>query len=68
MKKPEMEERRNAKSDSMRSIPLKEDFSGDGPVVSYLNDKGDNHETYDNSISLCVRALQYVRACKNGSS
>src|SRR5260370_38566963 len=26
------------------------------------------HETHDNSISLCVRALQYVRACKNGSS
>lgn len=23
-----------------------------------------NHETRDNSISLCVRALQYVRACK----
>src|ERR1700704_3612662 len=26
------------------------------------------HETHDNSSSLCVRALQYVRACKNGSS
>jgi hypothetical protein len=26
------------------------------------------HETRDNSIGLCVRALQYVRACKNGSS
>jgi hypothetical protein len=24
------------------------------------------HETHDNSISRCVRALQYVRACKNG--
>jgi len=51
----------------MRSIPLKEDFSGDGPVVSYLNDKGDNHETYDNSISLCVRALQHGRTCTDGS-
>src|SRR5882762_6488178 len=26
------------------------------------------HETHDSSISLCVRALQYVRACENGSS
>src|SRR6202165_2391404 len=44
------------------SIALKEDFNGDGAVVSYLNNKGDNHETRDNSISLCVRALQHVRA------
>jgi len=25
-------------------------------------------KTHDNSISLCVRALQHVRPCKNGSS
>jgi hypothetical protein len=64
MKKPEVEERKNH---SMRSIPLKEDFSGDGPVVSYLINEGDNHETYDNSISLCVRALQHGRTCTDGS-
>jgi hypothetical protein len=47
---------------------LKQGFNGDGAVVSYLENKGDNHETYDNSIGLCVRALQHGRACKHGSS
>jgi hypothetical protein len=50
------------------STVLKQGFNGDGAVVSYLENKGDNHETYDNSISLCVRALQHGRACKHGSS
>jgi hypothetical protein len=50
------------------STVLKQGFNGDGAVVSYLKNKGDNHETYDNSISLCVRALQHGRACKHGSS
>jgi hypothetical protein len=50
------------------STVLKQGFNGDGAVVSYLENKGDNHETCDNSISLCVRALQHGRACKHGSS
>jgi hypothetical protein len=50
------------------SAVLKQGFNGDRAVVSYLENKGDNHETYDNSISLCVRALQHGRACKHGSS
>ena len=36
-----------------------------GASIEEPNDEG--HETHD-SISLRVRALQYVRACKNGSS
>jgi hypothetical protein len=50
------------------STVLKQGFNGNGAVVSYLENKGDNHETYDNSISLCVRALQHGRTCKHGSS
>jgi len=38
----------------------KEGFNGDGAVVSYLNDKGDNDDTYGDSIS-GVRAVQHVR-------
>ena len=36
---PRNPEAEDAKNDSMRSIPLKEDFNGDGPVVSYLNNR-----------------------------
>jgi hypothetical protein len=43
-------------------------FIGDGAVVSYLNNKGDNHETYGNGTSLCVRALQHLRICPHASS
>src|ERR1700694_1561479 len=50
------------------STVFKQGFNGDGAVVSYLENKGDNHETYDNSISLCIRALQHGRTCKDGSS
>src|SRR5260370_26092854 len=34
-----------------------EGFNGDGAVVSYLDDKGDNDEPYSNSIS-SVRVIQ----------
>ena len=33
-----------------------EEFNGGGAVVSYLNNKGDNHETNDNRISNCIRS------------
>src|SRR6266404_8053321 len=35
----------DAKNDSMRSIPLKEDFNGDGPVASYLNNRQQKETT-----------------------
>jgi hypothetical protein len=50
------------------STVLKLGFNGDGAVVSYLEKKGDNHETYDNSISLCVRALRRGRNSPHSSS
>jgi hypothetical protein len=40
----------------------KEGFNGDGAVVSYLNDKGDNDDTYGNSIG-GVRAVQHLGIC-----
>jgi hypothetical protein len=44
-------------------------FIGDGAVVSYLHNEGDNHhETYGNGTSLCVRALQHLRICPHRSS
>ena len=46
----------------------KKGFNGDGAVVAYLNNKGDNHETYGNGTSLCVRALQHLRICPHRSS
>jgi ABC-type phosphate/phosphonate transport system substrate-binding protein len=58
---------RDVNSFASSAVP-KQGLNGDGAVVSYLENKGDNHETYDNSISLCVRALQHGRACKHGSS
>jgi hypothetical protein len=50
------------------AIALEKGFNGDGAVVSYLNGKGDSHETYGNSISFCVRALQRRRTCPHSSS
>src|ERR1700674_2352450 len=44
------------------------DFIGDGAVVSYVNNKGDNHETYGNGTSRCVGALQHLRICPHSSS
>jgi hypothetical protein len=44
------------------------DFVGDGAVVSYLNNKGDNHETYGDGIGHCVRALQHLRVRLHSSS
>jgi hypothetical protein len=44
-----------------RAEVSKQGFNGGGAVVSYLENKGDNHETYDPSISLCFRTLKYVR-------
>ncbi|MET0218563.1 MAG: hypothetical protein ABW205_11670, partial [Burkholderiales bacterium] len=41
------------------STVIKQGFNGDGAVVSYLENKGDNHETCDPGTSLCVRALKY---------
>jgi hypothetical protein len=49
------------------STVLKRGFNGDGAVVSYLENTGDNHETYDPGTSLCVRALKYVRTCVHKS-
>ena len=49
------------------STMLKQGFNGDGAVVSYLKNKGDDHETYDPSTGLCVRALKYVRTCAHKS-
>jgi hypothetical protein len=49
------------------STVLKQGFNGDGAVVSYLKNKGDDHETYDPSTGLCVRALKYVRTCAHKS-
>ena len=46
----------------------KEEFNGDDAVLSYLNSEGENNETYDNSISHCVRALRYGRLRKHSSS
>jgi hypothetical protein len=37
------------------SIALNREFNGGGVVVSYLNNKGDNHETNDNRTSSCTR-------------
>jgi hypothetical protein len=49
------------------STVLKQGFNGDGAVVSYLKNKGDDHETYDPGTGLCVRALKYVRICVHKS-
>jgi hypothetical protein len=43
-------------------------FIGDGAIVSYLVNKGDNHETYGNGTSVGVRALQHLRICPHSSS
>src|ERR1700743_3652926 len=44
-------------------------FIGNGAVVSYLNDKGDNDETYyGNGTSLYVRALRQLRICPYNSA
>jgi diaminopimelate epimerase len=43
-------------------------FIGDGAVVSYLNNKGDNHETCGNGTRLGVCALQHLRICPHRSS
>jgi hypothetical protein len=40
----------------------KKGFNGDGAVVSYLNDKGDNHGPYGNYFC-SVRAVQRVGIC-----
>ena len=45
----------------MQACRIKQGFNGDGALVSYLENKGDNHETYDPGTCLCVRALKYVR-------
>src|ERR1700694_5774339 len=48
------------------SIALKEEFKEqrkDDAVVYYLNNKGDNHETYDNRTSNCIRSPKHIRAC-----
>jgi hypothetical protein len=50
------------------STVLKRGFNGGWAVVSYLENKGDNDETYNNSISLCGRALQHGRTCPHSSS
>src|ERR1700730_2558745 len=42
--------------------PAKREFNGVGAVVSYLNNKGDNHETYDNRASNCIRSPKHMRA------
>ena len=39
-----------------------EEFNGAGTVVSYLNNKGDNHETHDNRTSNCIRSSKHIRA------
>src|SRR5260370_26555919 len=41
----------------------KEEFNGVGAVVSYLNNKGDHHETYNNRTSNCIRSPKLIRAC-----
>src|SRR5258705_1840291 len=41
----------------------KEEFNGVDVVVSYLTNKGDNHENHDNSTSNCVDPPEYVRPC-----
>ena len=41
----------------------KEEFNGDDAVLSYLNDKGENHETYNISTSNCVYCPDHVRTC-----
>ena len=46
----------------------KKDFNGDDAVVSYLINKGDNHEACSNGTSVCARALQHLRICAHGSS
>src|SRR5258708_23481026 len=43
-------------------------FIGDDVVVSYLDNKGDNYETYGHGTSHCVRALQHLRICPHSSS
>jgi len=43
-------------------------FIGDDAAVSYLNNKGDNHEIYSNGTGYCVRALQQLRICPQRSS
>jgi hypothetical protein len=46
---------------------LKQGFNGDAAVVSYLGNKGDDHETYDPGTGVRVRALKYVRTCTHKS-
>ena len=41
----------------------KEEFNGDDAVLSYLNDKGENHETYNISTSNFVYCPKHVRTC-----
>jgi hypothetical protein len=46
---------------------LKQGFNSEGAVVSYLENKGDDHETYDSGTGLGIRALNYVRTCARKS-
>jgi hypothetical protein len=39
-----------------------EEFNGDEAVLSYLNNIGENHETYDNCIGNSLHAHKHVRA------
>src|SRR5450631_3478438 len=64
---------RTARSGPLRYAPsatsaANRDFIGDGAVVSYLNNKGDNNETYGDGTSLYVRALRHLRICPDNSS
>ena len=60
--------RAGRRSGTVGHIGANKGFIGDGAVVSYLNNKGDDHETYGNGTSLCVRALQHLRICPHSSS
>lgn len=42
------------------SIALKNDFNGDGAVVSYLFDKEKNHEAFDNSTGNSLHSHKHV--------
>jgi hypothetical protein len=43
------------------SVALKK--SGVSAVASYLKNKGDSHETYNNRTSTCIRSPELIRAC-----
>src|ERR1700716_3308152 len=45
------------------SIALKEEFNGDGAIVSYLRNKGDNHEIHHNRTGNCIHCPEHVRTC-----